>query len=90
MIKKLFFAAALLAPGLVYAADPSANLSVEIVPAGSDPAVPAQAAAAGFTTLAANFDFVNNTMCVYDGRSPACVAASPTTNWLDCTGNDFD
>jgi len=49
---------------------------------------PSQATAAGFTTLAANFDFVNNQMCVYDGRSPACVAASPTSNWLDCVGND--
>jgi hypothetical protein len=34
MIKKLFFLAALLVPDLAYAANPSADLSVQIVPAG--------------------------------------------------------
>jgi hypothetical protein len=84
MIKKLFFTAALFAPALACAGTPSATLPGQIVPAGSDPAVPAIAAAAGFTTLAANFDFVNNTMCVYG----TCVAASPVSNWLDCPGTD--
>ena len=50
-----FFIAALLVPGLAYAENPSADLSVQIVPAG--PQVPAGAQAAGFTTLAANYDF---------------------------------
>src|SRR5215472_4010421 len=35
MIKKLFLLAALLAPGLAYAGNPSANLSAHVVPAGS-------------------------------------------------------
>jgi hypothetical protein len=51
MIKKLFFTAALLVPGLAYAGNPSAP------PAASDPTVPAPAAAAGFTTQVLNADF---------------------------------
>jgi hypothetical protein len=35
MIKRLFLAAALVAPGLAYAGNPSANLPVQIVPAGA-------------------------------------------------------
>ena len=35
MIKKLFFLAALLAPGLALGANPGANFSVQVVPAGS-------------------------------------------------------
>jgi len=35
MIKKLFFMAALLMPGLAYGANPTAGLSVQIVPAGT-------------------------------------------------------
>jgi hypothetical protein len=52
MIKRVFITAALLVPSLAYSANPSANLTVQV-----DPAVPAEAAAAGFTTLAANYDF---------------------------------
>jgi hypothetical protein len=59
MIKKLFFMAALLAPGLACDANPSADLSVQIVPAGSPPGVPAPALAAGFTTQALNADFTS-------------------------------
>src|SRR5215475_4350042 len=55
MVRELFYAAALLVPGLAYAGNPSADLSVQIVPAV--PQVPAGAQAAGFTTLAANYDF---------------------------------
>ena len=73
MIKKLFFMAALLAPGLAYGGNPSANLSVQIVPSG--PAVPAAAQAAGFTTLAANYDF----------SQPFYATQS---NWLDCGANN--
>lgn len=60
MIKRLFFMAALLAPGLTYGANPSVNLSLQIVPAATIPApgsIPAPAAAAGFTTQALNADF---------------------------------
>jgi hypothetical protein len=71
MIKKLFFTAALLVPGLAYGADPSANLPIQIVPAG--PAVPAPAVAAGFTTAAINYDF----------SAPFYATRS---NWLDCAG----
>ena len=84
MNKTLFFIAALVAPGLAYGADISAPLSGQIVPAGSDPAVPAPAAAAGFTTLLLDADFTNGQICV----SGSCVAASPVTNWLDCAGTD--
>src|SRR5216683_4717012 len=50
--------AALLAPSLACDANPSADLSVQIVPA-SAPAVPAPAQAAGFTTQALNADFTS-------------------------------
>jgi hypothetical protein len=75
MIKKLFLMAALLAPGLAYGGNPSADLTVQIVPAGSGPPVAAPAAAAGFTTLAYNFDF----------SQPMYATQS---NWLDCSGTD--
>jgi hypothetical protein len=74
MIKRLFFMGALLVPGLACGADPSAPLSVEVVTAGPAPAVPAPAAAAGFTTLAANYDF---TTSFYATQS----------NWLGCDPN---
>jgi hypothetical protein len=65
MIKQLFFTAALLVPGLAYGANPSADLSVQIVPAGGTacdtgtnaPSIPAAAQAAGFTTCALYLDF---------------------------------
>jgi hypothetical protein len=78
MIKKLVFMAALLMPSLAYGANPTADLSVQIVPAVSAPAVPLPAQAAGFTTLAANYDF---TQPFYATQS----------NWLGCKpldGND--
>ena len=37
MIKKLFFVAALLAPNLAYAGNPSTDLSVQVVPPGDPP-----------------------------------------------------
>src|ERR1700755_432534 len=75
MIKRLFLLAALLAPQLAYGANPSANLSVQIVPSVSTPAVPAAAAAAGFTTLAANYDFT----------IPGGTYSNPAT-YIDCKG----
>jgi hypothetical protein len=72
MIKKLFFVAALLMPSLACGGDPTANLPVQIVPAGPDPgivcdtgpnysgSVPAPAAAAGFTHCALNADFTTS------------------------------
>jgi hypothetical protein len=75
LTKKLLFTAALLVPGLAYSANPTANLTVQVAPAGSGLAVPTEAAAAGFTTLAANFDF---SQPFYATRS----------NWLDCAGTN--
>ena len=71
MIKKLFYIAALLLPGLAYGGSPSANLSVQVVSSGAGIAcnsgpnyngpVPAPAQAAGFTHCALNADFTTNT-----------------------------
>jgi hypothetical protein len=58
MIRKLMYLTTLLLPllpGVAHCADPSADVSVNVVPAG--PSAPAGAAAAGFTTLALNSDF---------------------------------
>jgi hypothetical protein len=73
MIKRLFFTAALLLAHAACAANPSADLPIQIVPAGSAPAVPAPAAAAGFTTLAFNHDFTS-------------AAYSDPHTWLDLCG----
>lgn len=85
MIKKLVFAAALLVPGVAYAANPSAPFSDQVVPAGSDPiacdigpsytgSIPAPAVAAGFTHCAANYDFTQ-------------ASFSNVNNWLQCPDN---
>jgi hypothetical protein len=66
MKRKLFFAAMLLAPSLAYGAD----LTVQVVPAASSPAAPAGAQAAGFTTLAANYDFTQPLPSNWLGCSP--------------------
>jgi len=70
VIKELFFTAALLVPSLAYAGNPSASLSVQVIPAGS---APAGAQAAGYSTLAFHSDF---TQPFYSNLS----------NWLDCAG----
>jgi hypothetical protein len=92
MIKTLFFLAALLAPGLAFGGNPSADLSVQVVPAGSDlpPSgltPPPGAVAAGYTTLAWEFDIPNNQVCNSASGTLVCVAASPLSNWLDCSVN---
>lgn len=85
MIKKLLFTAALLSPGIAYAQNPSADLSVQVVPAGSGPiacdigpaytgSIPRVAQAAGFTKCAANYDF-------------AQPFFSNTTTWFQCPDN---
>jgi hypothetical protein len=73
MIKRLFFVVALLVPGLAYGGNPSADLSVQIVPAA--PPIPAGAQAAGFTTLAANYNFSEP---LYANNA----------NWLGCWPQD--
>jgi hypothetical protein len=95
MIKSLFFTATLLVPGLAYGGNPSAPLSVQVVP-GSDPptgiacavgppiaAIPAAAAAAGFNTCILNMDFSDSTSFTYKG---ATVAWTSPNTWLDCKG----
>jgi hypothetical protein len=77
MIKKLLFTAASLAPCLAYCANPSADLSVQIVPAGSTLAVPAAAQAVGLTTLVLHSDFSQ-------------PRYRHTANWLDCIGSNTD
>jgi hypothetical protein len=72
-IKKLFFTAALLVPGFARAFSSSADLSVQIEPAGPDRAIPAQAKTAGFTLLAFESDFTQ----------PFYAKGS---RWLDCAG----
>jgi hypothetical protein len=64
MKRTLLFATVLLAPSLAYSANPTA-----------DSGAPAGALAAGFTTLAANYDF-----------SQALYATQ--SNWLDCNGTN--
>jgi hypothetical protein len=76
MNTNVFFIAALLAPSLAYAANPSADLSVQIVPAEPAPTIPAGAQAAGFKTLAANYDF----------SQPQYANQS---NWLGCYNGSF-
>jgi hypothetical protein len=83
MIKQLFLTAALLAPGLAYAGNPSADLSGQIVPASGSIAcgvgpnytgsIPTQASTAGFTTCAANYDFTSSQF-------------ANASTWLDCYG----
>jgi hypothetical protein len=70
MINRLFLVAALLVPHLAYGGNPSANFSLQIAPAASTPAVPAAAQAAGFTTLAANYDFTQPLPANWLGCNP--------------------
>jgi hypothetical protein len=70
MIRKLLLVAALLAPCLAYGGDPSSNLSVEVVPPGVKPQMPAGAAAAGFTTLALDSDFTKQMPAGWLGGCP--------------------
>jgi|SRR5215469_6505363 len=78
MIKRLLFFAALLLPSLANGGNPTADLSVQIVPSGSggscSPSGPAtdaanDVAAAGFSTCDMNLDF---------------TSANLPSNWLDC------
>jgi hypothetical protein len=74
MIKQLFFTAALLAPSLAYAGNPSADLTIQIgPPPPPNPVVPAPAAAAGLTTQVLNADFSQ-------------PAYSNIANWVDGCG----
>jgi hypothetical protein len=83
MIKQLLFTTALLVPGLAYAANPSADLSVQVIPAraagtcGATGQAATDAAAAGFNTVALCNDFTT--------PIPNTVGTGLPGNWLDCT-----
>ena len=89
MIKKLFYIAALLLPGLAYGGSPSADLSVQVVPSGAGIAcdvgpnyagsVPAPAQAAGFTHCALNADFTSAAFSNPNTWLAEC-GAGPTSN----------
>ena len=90
MLKFVLAALLIAAAPLALAANPTATLTVQVVPTSSTISPPAAAAAAGFTTLLANFDWSNNSLCATTtgASSQSCVAASPASNWLDCAGAD--
>jgi hypothetical protein len=84
MIKKLFFTTALLVPGLAYGGNPSADLSVQVVPAGKAGTcgtiigqAATDSAAAGFNTCALYNDFTT--------AIPNTVGTGLPSNWLNCT-----
>ena len=90
MIKALLLTAALLAPGLAYG-DVSApypgSRPQPVVPAGSPPAAPPPAQAAGFTTCVVCFDWTASSGGVFvNGSAPDGVNAAQTNTWLDCAG----
>jgi hypothetical protein len=82
MIKKLLFIAALLVPGLAYGGNSSADLSVQVVPAGTAGTCGATGQVAtdlqtvGFTTVALCNDFTT--------PIPNTVGTGLPSNWLDC------
>jgi hypothetical protein len=89
MIKQLFFTAALLVPGLAYAANPGANLSVQVIPAGPNnpPTPPTQATVANFNTCVVCIDFTAPTGGVFvNGAQVAGANGSNPATWLDCAG----
>lgn len=77
MIKGVFFTAALLMPSLAYAGNPSANLSVQVVPAGAQ--------AAGYTTLAFHSDFTQPFYTNLSNWLDCAGATSP--QWWIAGGN---
>ena len=91
MIRKLSCAALLLVPSLAYGENPSADLSVQIVPPGiacdigpnySGP-IPAGAQAKGFTHCAANYDFTSTANFTYNGNT---YNYSNLLSWLGLCG----
>jgi hypothetical protein len=82
--------ATLVIPCLAQGADPSANLSVQVVPPGSGPTVPSQAAAAGFTTLALNSDFTQQLPSNWLGGCAVAGNGQPVGDFFsDDTGHTW-
>jgi hypothetical protein len=89
MLKTILLTAALFLPGLAYGANPSATLSVQVVPAGQGNTcgtplgdAAAAVAAAGFNTCALFSDFTASTGANWVPSFPGPVAT--TSNWLNC------
>jgi hypothetical protein len=94
MIKGLFFTAALLVPGPAYGGNPSADLSVQVVPAAPPGsiacaagqtypgAVPAPAQAAGLTTCAMYADFTSPTFANIATWPIPLQCGGATTQWV--------
>ena len=87
--KFLFVTSTLLLPYLAYAADPSAPLSVQVVPAGSSPMAPTGAQAAGFTTLALNSDFTQQLPSNWLGGCAVAGSGAPTNLNDNSTGHSW-
>jgi hypothetical protein len=84
MLKNVFFLAALLAPGLAYGGNPSADLSVQVTPGGTTSTqcpstAPAEAVHVGFTAMVLCNDFTQ----------PLPNSAGTTTdpNYWGCVGH---
>jgi hypothetical protein len=90
MIKKMFFLTPLLVPGLAYGDNSSANLSVQVVPAGTNTSIqcpstaPAEASAAGYTTMAFCNDFTVPIATSAAGVQNIAGTGLPY-NWFNCT-----
>jgi hypothetical protein len=91
MIRKLLFVTStLVLPYLAYAADPSASLSVQVVPAESGPTAPAGAQAAGYTTLALNSDFTHQLPSNWLGGCAVAGNGAPVGDFYqDDTGHTW-
>jgi hypothetical protein len=88
MIKQVIFTTALLVPSLSFGGNPSSDLSVQIVPAGSNSiacdigpnytgSIPAPAQTAGFTHCVANLDWSNAQFTNPNTWLSNCGAPSP-------------
>lgn len=84
MIKILTIASTLLGVAIVYAANPSVDLPITIVPSGSPPGdvTPQPAVAAGFNTLAIDFDFTQSSPWSDRSRWLRCHDGSGAANPL--------
>lgn len=84
MIKILTIASTFLGVAIAYAANPSVDLPVTIVPSGSSPGnvTPQPAVAAGFNTLAIDFDFTQSSPWSDRSRWLRCHDGSGAANPL--------
>jgi hypothetical protein len=62
------------------------NITINVTTGGGGLTPPTQAANAGFSTLAINYDFTNATTSS-DPNHTSINWGPPTSNWLDCASN---